>query len=122
MCNRKKRSLKMLPAFIVVSFLIISGMLKISGYHPMLLHFVELRVDDYLGLLGAAEIVFSLLFLFPATTRLGLLLLTAYFGGAIAMEIPYHMALGPAIPLMLVWISTFINQPGGFVKPLPATK
>jgi hypothetical protein len=120
MCNRKKQSLKMLPGFIVVSLLIISGMLKMSGHHPMLLHFVELGVDDYLGLLGAAEIILGLLFLFPPTSRLGLLLLTGYFGGAIAMEIPYHMVLGPAIPLMLVWIAAFIRERKLFVNPMPA--
>ena len=53
----------MLPSFLVVSLLIISGGLKISGYHPMRLHFVELGVDDYLSFLGAAEIVFGLILL-----------------------------------------------------------
>ena len=110
----------MLPAFIVVSLLIISGGLKISGYHPMRLHFVELGVDDYLGLLGAAEILFALLFLFPATTRLGLLLLTAYFGGAIAIEIPYHMVAGPAIPLALIWIAAYISNKRPIADPAVA--
>jgi hypothetical protein len=122
MCNRKKHSLKILPGFIVVSLLIISGMLKLSGHHPMLLHFVELGVDEYLGLLGVAEIILALLFLFPPTTRVGLLLLTAYFGGAIAMEIPYHMVFGPAIPLIMVWIAAFIREPKLFVKPQPANE
>jgi hypothetical protein len=110
MCNRKKQNLKMLPTFLIVALLIVSGGVKISGLHPMLLHFVELGIDDQLPLLGIAEIIFALLFLFPSTCRLGFLLLTAYFGGAMAIEIPYHMVAGPAVPLVLIWIAAFIRQ------------
>jgi len=45
MCNRKKQTLKMLPTFLIVALLIISGGLKISGLHPMILHFVQLGID-----------------------------------------------------------------------------
>ena len=86
----------------------------------MLLHFVQLGVDDYLSLLGAAEILFGLLFLHPLTTRLGLLLLTAYFGGAIAMELPYDMVAGPAIPLVFIWIAAFTRQPALFMDSKPS--
>ena len=82
----------------------------------MRLHFVELGVDDYLSLLGLAEIVFGFLFLFPSTTRIGLLLLTAYFGGAIAMEIPYNMVAGPMVPLILIWIAAFTRHPATFIE------
>jgi hypothetical protein len=115
MCNRKKQTLKMIPTFLVVALLIISGGLKISGLHPMLLHFVQLGIDDYLPVLGGAEIFFALLFLFPATSKLGLLLLTAYFGGAIAIEIPYHMMAGPGVPLVLIWIAAFVREPMFFI-------
>lgn len=100
----------MIPTFLVVSLLIISGGLKLSGHHPMLMHFVELKVDDYLPLFGIAEIIFALLFLFPITSKIGLLLLTAYFGGAIAIEVPFQMELGPAVPLVLIWIAAFVRS------------
>ena len=106
----------MIPSFLVVSLLIISGGLKISGYHPMRLHFVELGVDDYLIFLGVAEIVFGLIFLHPYTKRVGILLLTAYFGGAIAMEIPYNMVAGPAVPLVLIWVAAFVRQRTIFIE------
>ena len=82
----------------------------------MLLHFVQLHIDDQLMALGIAEIVFALLFLFPATSKLGLLLLTGYFGGAIAMELPYHMMAGPIILLAFIWIAGFIRQPQVFIE------
>lgn len=112
----------MIPTFLIVALLIISGGLKISGLHPMLLHFVELGIDEQLPLLGSAEIVFALLFLFPATSKFGLLLLTGYLGGAMAIEIPYHMVAGPMVPLVIVWIAAFVRQrsfffDGGKTKP-----
>jgi hypothetical protein len=116
MCNRKKQTLKMIPTFLIVALLAISGFLKISGHHPMILHFVQLGIDGWLPALGNAEILFALLYLFPATSRLGLLLLTAYFGGAMAIEIPYHMMAGPAVPLVLIWIAAFIRQRSIFIK------
>ena len=106
----------MLPTFLIVALLIISAGLKFSGHHPMLLHFVQLHMDDQLAALGTAEMLFSLLFLFPATSKLGLLLLTGYFGGAIALELPYHMAMGPLIPLALIWTAAFIRQPQFFLS------
>ena len=40
MCNRKKQNLKMIPTFLMVALLVVSGFLKITGHHPMILHFV----------------------------------------------------------------------------------
>ena len=116
MCNRKKQNLKLIPTFLVVALLIISGVLKLSGYHPMLLHFVQLGIDGLLPILGSAEILFALLFLFPSTSKIGLFLLTAYFGGAMSIELPYHMMAGPAISLMLIWIAGFIRQRSFFIE------
>jgi hypothetical protein len=105
----------MIPTFLIVAVLIVSGGLKIIGLHPKLLHFIELGIDGLLPILGSAEILFSLLFLFPSTSKIGFLLLTAYFGGAIAMEVPYHMMAGPTVPLVLIWIAAFIRQRSFFV-------
>ena len=106
----------MIPTFLMVALLAISGFLKLSGHHPMILHFVQLGIDSWLPVLGSVEILFALLYLFPATSQLGLLLLTAYFGGAMAVEIPYHMVAGPAVPLVLIWIASFIRQRSLFIK------
>ena len=116
MCNRKKQSLKMIPAFLVSVIIIISGVLKISGHHPLLPHFAEMGFAGYVPLFGGLEIVFALLFLFPKTVNLGLLLLTAYFGGAMAVEIPYGMMAAPALPLALVWMAAWVRYPTLFVQ------
>ena len=52
----------MIPTFLIVALLAISGFLKISGHHPMILHFVQLGIDGWLPVLGSAEILFALLY------------------------------------------------------------
>jgi hypothetical protein len=117
MCNEKKSLLRQAPLFFVTAILIISGVLKIGGIHPMLKHFTEMGFDPvFIKLLGMAEIVFSVLFLFTPTSKIGLLLLTAYFGGAMAAEIPFHQVLAPLIPLVFVWVVAFIRQPSTFLS------
>jgi hypothetical protein len=116
MCNKKKSFGRQIPVFLITAMLIISGSLKITGLHPMLDHFREMGFNTLLiKLLGVAEIIFSLLFLFNSTSRIGLLLLTAYFGGAMAVEIPFHKVAAPLVPLVFVWVAAFIRQPSAFL-------
>jgi len=54
------------------------------------------------------------LFLYPRTIRIGFLLLTAYFGGAIAVEITHGTFIVPAIILTLIWIAAYLRKPDIF--------
>jgi DoxX-like protein len=117
MLKNKNHQLKKIPAVIVAIFLSVSGSLKILGIHPMLQHFNEMGFNStMIKLLGLCEITFSLLFLFSRSSKIGVLLLTAYFGGAMAAEIPYHQAAAPFVPLMLVWLTAFIRQRSLFLQ------
>ena len=104
----------MIPTFLLVTALVISGGLKISELHPMLHHFIEMGVYPIMKFLGITEIALALVFLFNRTTKAGLILLTAYLSGAIAAEIPYQMMASPAIVLALVWLAAWIRNPGIF--------
>lgn len=116
MCNRKKSTIKVIPVLAVAAIITISGFLKIAGVHPE--HLIEMGLSTILiKLLGTGEIIFSLLFLFTPTSKIGLLLLTAYFGGAMAAEIPYHQVAAPLVPLVLVWVAAFIRQRSAFLSP-----
>ncbi len=73
-------------------FLVYSGIGKLIGDEmpmTMLRHFGF--TDSEITLIGIGEIVSAILFLIPKTSSLGLMLLSAYFGGAIAS----HMAAAP---------------------------
>jgi hypothetical protein len=70
---------------------------------------------DHVLLIGAGELVSALLFLAPWTHSLGLLLLTAYMGGAIAT----HMQHGESYVaqsgiLGLIWLTGFLRYPEVF--------
>lgn len=58
------------------------------------------------------ELVSAVLFLIPRTTSLGVLLLSAYLGGAIVTHMqngePYF---GPAVLLLLVWVAGYFRHP-----------
>ena len=114
MCNHKKKNVKIIPTLFVSALLIFSGMAKLTGLHPMIPHFLEMGIYHYLKLLGSMEILFAILFITGRTQQIGLLLLTAYLGGAMAAELPYGMVAAPAIPLILVWIAAYIRQPAIF--------
>ena len=120
MCKTKKSTMKKIPVFLVGTIVIVSGLMKITGIHPMLDHFITMGISPaMIKLLGAAEIIFTVLLMFPATAKIGLLLLTAYFGGAMAAEIPFGQVMAPMIPLALVWIAAFVRAPSYFLRVIP---
>ena len=117
MCKKKTQRSKQIPAIVITAILFISGEFKILGIHPMMQHFEEMGFSrSMISILGICEILFSVLFLINRTSKIGLLLLTAYLGGAMAAEIPYHQVLAPVVPLMLVWVAAFIRQRSLFVQ------
>lgn len=116
MCNRKKFTWRSVPALIIAGGLATGAALKIVGAHPMATHFAEMGLQPYLTAIGFVEFICILLFLFPKTIKIGLLLLTGYFGGAMAAEIPYNMMFAPAVVLLLVWTAAFIRMPQLFLE------
>lgn len=72
------------------------------------------HIESWIRIIGIGEIISIILFLIPRTMRLGTLLLSAYFGGAIM----FHMAhpdpeqapfTGAAVYLILIWIISWIR-------------
>ncbi len=74
-----------------------------------------LGLEEELYLLTAIEIVALALYIFPQTINIGFFLLTAYYGGAIAVNLNEPVNTVPAIVfLILIWIATFIRKPALF--------
>lgn len=62
------------------------------------------------GLIGLGEAASALLFLVPPTRPLGLLLVSALLGGAIATHMQHGRSyLGPAAILVLVWLAVWLH-------------
>ena len=88
-----------------------SGVLKLSGNPKMIQEMSQLGVGRYLRLLGVMEITFAALFVMPATMKLGFILGSCYFAGAIATELSHDaLKVNPFIPIVLLWIGAFIRD------------
>ena len=67
-----------------------------------------------LTLVAALELLSAALFLFSRTRSVGLLMLSAFLGGAICTHVQlgeYSKAGGPSVLLLLTWIGTWLRHP-----------
>jgi hypothetical protein len=65
--------------------------------------------------IAVLEIVSALLFAYPRTRGFGLLMVSAYLGGAIATHVGHdQFPLQPAIVLALFWLAIWLRHPQTF--------
>jgi hypothetical protein len=99
--------------FTVIStgMVILSGIFKFMPPPEMKAKLTEMGVGSYLPIFGIMEIVFAVLFIFPKTMRIGFILLSCYFAGAMATDLSHAQSIGNAMmPLGLVWIAAFLRD------------
>ncbi len=91
---------------------VFSAIAKLAGAQAVVEVFEKWGLSNHRLLIGIGELVSALLFLIPRTNSLGLLLLSAYMGGAIVTHMqhgePYIMA---SLILLLVWIAGYLRHP-----------
>ena len=106
---------------IVALMVIFSGIMKLIKKQEVVEKLSNVGVGSELTYLGLIEVIFAVLFVFPKTMKIGLLLLTAYFGGAMATELSHNgPAQNAAIPLMVIWVAAFLRDSSIFLaKPEP---
>jgi hypothetical protein len=104
---------------ITITLVITMGaILKITLFAPLVEIFKNSGLIEYMQLLGVTELIFLALFIWPGTMRIGLLLLTGYFGGAMAVELSHGTPfIVPAIILTVIWIAAYLRD-ASFYKPL----
>jgi hypothetical protein len=89
----------------------LSGVMKLTGNPQILESMTALGVRRYVPWLGVMELAFAALFVIPPTFKLGFLLASCYFGGAIATELSHDaLKVNPFIPIVLLWIGAFIRD------------
>ena len=79
--------------------------------------FASHGLEGWLLIIGIGELASLLFFLIPKTMRLGMVLFSAYFGGAIM----FHMSESedfsfPAIFLIGVWVIASLRQKGSILN------
>lgn len=89
-----------------------SAMMKFSQPKEFVEQFPKLGYDLNLAAgIGALELTFTLLYLFPRTAVLGAALLTAYLGGAVATHVRVYDAFSsPIIVGVLVWSGLLLRD------------
>jgi hypothetical protein len=66
-------------------------------------------------LVGGLELVSGLLLLVPFTRSVGVLMVSAYLGGAMATHLEHDQSpLMPAVVLTVVWIGAWLRHPEAF--------
>ena len=95
---------------LAAGMVILSGIGKLTAQPPVVETLTKMGVAAHLTPLGLLEIGFTLLYLLPATRKIGFLLLTAYFSGALATELSHGSALVAIAPLVVIWISAFLRD------------
>lgn len=96
--------------------IIMSGFFKISSAPQLVEHYTQLGMIKYLQILGIAELLCISLFIYKQTMHIGLMLLTGYFGGAIAVEISHgNLFVAPLMILIIVWVAAYMRNSSLFI-------
>jgi DoxX-like protein len=102
---------QVLATWIPALLIALSGVLKLTGNPAILETMTTLGVGPYVRWLGVMELAFATLFIIPATFKLGFLLASCYFGGAIATELSHDaLKVNPFVPIVLLWIGAFLRD------------
>jgi hypothetical protein len=96
---------------LIGGLLIFTGSQKVLGFVPAAA-LSKYGLADQVRLIGAGALASALLLLIPRTSSLGLLLTSAFWGGAICI----HMAHGEpylfqAVVLVLTWAGAYLRNP-----------
>jgi hypothetical protein len=103
--------IQLLATWIPALLIALSGVLKLSRNPKIVETMTTLGVGRHLRLLGIMEVAFAALFVVPATMKLGFILASCYFGGAIATELSHDaLKVNPFLPIVLLWVGAFIRE------------
>jgi hypothetical protein len=111
---KKKDIISTIFVTALVGFTIIG---KLAQQQQIVDQMAVLGLTGKLQLLAAIEAVALVLYIIPRSSKLGLLLLTAYYGGAIAINLPTIVNTIPAtIFLILIWLGAYVRNPKYFLN------
>lgn len=103
---------------VTTALIVLVGIMVITSGFLKAIHFpwsYDALVKQNLGsaatVLGLMEMTFVVLFIIPKTMRIGFILISCYFAGAMATELSHNGSIiDPAIPLALIWVTAFLRD------------
>jgi DoxX-like family len=97
---------------LLTALFVASATMKLMRATQVVEMFQKWGLGNEVLLIGAGELTSALLFLIPRTHSLGLLLLSAYMGGAIVTHMQHGESyVGQSIMLVLIWIAGYLRYP-----------
>jgi hypothetical protein len=116
MKSKTNKTLKWIPSILVALMISLSACMKLASNHQLVEIYTRIGLLSGMMTFGVAELLFTGLFLFNRTMKIGLLLLTGYYGGAMAVELSHGgFFIVPAVILTIVWIGAFLRNPSLFL-------
>ncbi len=104
---------------LITAIIFVSGLMKFI-HMPWSVAGLEKYNPSILGLM---EMVFIILFAVPKTMRIGFILISCYFAGALATELARDGSLlSPGIPLVWIWTAAFLRDKSLFLGAPEASK
>ena len=111
MKSKTNKIIKWAPTILAALIIGAGSLMKLTAQPQLVEVFSKTGLLPYMKLLGVAELVFVSLFLWTPTLRIGFFLLTAYFGGAMAVELSQHIFfIMPAVILAFVWLAAWLRD------------
>jgi hypothetical protein len=111
MKSKTKNILKWAITGITTLIVTMIACLKLVAFAPLVEIYAKIGLQAYIQILGVSLLLFLSLFLWKPTMKIGLLLLTGYFGGAMAVELSNGTPfIAPATILTLIWVSAFLRD------------
>ncbi len=107
---KAKRIITIVVTVLAVGLVVLSGIMKLTGSKQIINTLTKVGVVQYLVPLGLTEITFAGLFVYQKTMRLGFILLSCYFAGALATELSHQTPLNALLPIILVWIAALLRD------------
>jgi hypothetical protein len=115
MKQNKKNILKWIPSLIAGVVITMSACMKLASVPQLVEIYSRIGLTEYMKILGITELLFVAMFFIGRTLKIGFLLLTAYYGGAMAVELSHgNLFIFPAIILTMIWIAAFLRDPSIF--------
>lgn len=86
---------------IVAAMLGIAGISKLMGTEEMVKNFTFMNLLPFLALLGMVELAGAILLVIPKTSKYGVILLSSYLSGAVAIHLSMMGGAGVLTPIFL---------------------
>lgn len=110
MSEKTKRIISIGLMAVSSAMLLFSAFMKLSGAEQIVTGLTQAGLGNYITFLGIMELAAVVLFLLPKTFKVGFLLVTAYLGGALSIELAAGQPPTAAIFLTLVWVSAYLRN------------